>query len=199
MPVARASASCSAMRCTGLSTIIFSSSRTRRPSDSASAAEATTMSAGCFVRPAASRDLSRSACVAASTSRMSSTPAASAPSGVRPSDVVCRVNASASDGLLLAIRTRPLIAATAAWPVTATGALPRDRARLQHERQGERRADLRLALDGDSSAHDVSELATDRETQTGAAELPGGGFVRLREGLEDLANRFCIPCRCRCR
>ena len=48
-------------------------------------------------------------------------------------------------------------------------------------------------------AHEVGELAADRQPEPAAAEAPGGRLVGLREGLEDLADRRPRPCRCRCR
>src|SRR5690606_38754420 len=45
--------------------------------------------------------------------------------------------------------------------------------------------DARLAREADLAAEDPADLAADRETEAGAAELAAGAAVGLLEGLED--------------
>ncbi len=73
------------------------------------------------------------------------------------------------------------------------------RADLQAQRQMERRADLRPALDGDGAPHQVGELAANGEPEPAAAEAARRRLVRLRERLEDPADRVGVHAYARVR
>ena len=53
-----------------------------------------------------------------------------------------------------------------------------------------------LALDADLAAHQLDELAADRQAQAGAAELARGRGVGLAEGLEEALLIARARCRC---
>ena len=64
------------------------------------------------------------------------------------------------------------------------------RVSLEARGEVERAADADLALDPDRAAHQRHELGGDRQAEPGAAELPRGRGVGLRERLED--RRRCL-------
>ena len=63
--------------------------------------------------------------------------------------------------------------------------LPR---RVERQPDRELGAFAEFAFHGDVAAHHAAEVARDRESQAGAAELAGSGAVRLAERLEQLGE-----------
>src|ERR1039458_5894057 len=61
---------------------------------------------------------------------------------------------------------------------------------LPARRQADREAGAasRFALYRNIAAHHLAKLLAERQPQTGAVVLPGGGAIHLREGLEQLAQ-----------
>ena len=69
---------------------------------------------------------------------------------------------------------------------------PEVRIRNRPERNGEHEIGplAGLAFDPDRAAHHLDELPGDGQAEPGAPEIPRGGPVRLREGIEDPRLRF---------
>lgn len=56
---------------------------------------------------------------------------------------------------------------------------------LQAEGELEGAARARGAARVDAAAHELAQLAADRQSESGAAEAAGGGAVGLRKGIEE--------------
>src|ERR1017187_285682 len=66
------------------------------------------------------------------------------------------------------------------------GGLPHVAARRHADREAG--AASWFTFDRNVAAHHLAKLLADRQPQTGAVVLPGGGAIHLREGLEQLAQ-----------